>query len=219
KVAFEKKYGIKKENAFIITRGYDKKAYENIKKEKKPKLLKDNKINLVYTGEIFSKLRDVTPFISALNKIKDSNKELYNKINILFFGNIDSYEIKEKLKAIDIVKVNDRINYKEALKYMIHSDVLLVFGNKNSKQIPAKIYDYLGAEKPILIILGDEKDPIKNIVSTIDKCKVCNNTLEEITYNLNNIVYDIESGKVFNECNEYEWENVTYRLNNILNLK
>ncbi|MPQ44237.1 glycosyltransferase, partial [Clostridium tarantellae] len=55
---FISKYGIKNKNTFIITRGYDKNSYSKIKNYKKPNLLKNDKINIVYTGEIFSKLRD-----------------------------------------------------------------------------------------------------------------------------------------------------------------
>ncbi|ETJ29171.1 hypothetical protein Q604_UNBC16286G0001, partial [human gut metagenome] len=42
--------------------------------------------------------------------------------------------------------VSGRIPFDEALKYMLNGDILLLFGNKNSKQIPAKIYDYFGAK-------------------------------------------------------------------------
>ena len=41
---------------------------------------------------------------------------------------------------------------------MLNSQVLLLFGNKNSKQIPAKVYDYFGAEGLIFVILGDENE-------------------------------------------------------------
>ena len=53
-------------NLFIISRGYDKELYENIEKEEKPKLLFENKINIVYTGEIIENIRDIKPFIEAI---------------------------------------------------------------------------------------------------------------------------------------------------------
>ena len=43
---------------------------EEIKKSLTPKLINKEKVNFVYAGEIFSKLRDVRPFIEALNNIK-----------------------------------------------------------------------------------------------------------------------------------------------------
>ena len=68
------------------------------------------------------------------------------------------------------VNVSPRIPYREALAYMLNSDVLLFFGNKNSKQIPAKIYDYFGVDGIFLLFLGDENDPIKDVVKNKDKC-------------------------------------------------
>ena len=157
-------YNIPVEKTYIVTRGYDENQYEEIKKSLTPKLINKEKVNFVYAGEIFSKLRDVRPFIEALNNIKDTNISLYNDLNVMFFGNIDDEEIKNKLMAVDNINVSPRIPYDEALAYMLNSEVLLLFGNKNSKQIPAKIYDYFGADGIIFVILGDENDPIKDVV-------------------------------------------------------
>ena len=187
-------YNIPIEKTFIVTRGYDEKQYKEIKEKSNPKLIEKEKINFVYAGEIFSKLRNVNPFIYALNVIKNENIDLYNKLNIMFFGNIDSDEVKNKLNVIDKVSVSPRIPYDEALGYMLNSQVLLLFGNKNSKQIPAKVYDYFGAEGLIFVILGDENDPIKDVVKNKEKCIVVNNNVDEIVNGINKIASMIELG-------------------------
>ena len=46
---------------------------------------------------------------------------------------------------------------------MLNGDVM-IFGNKNSKANPAKIYDYFGADGIIFVILGDDKDPMLDVV-------------------------------------------------------
>lgn len=122
-------------NLFIISRGYDKELYENIEKEEKPKLLFENKINIVYTGEIIENIRDIKPFIEAIKMLES---KLFNRLNILFFGNIDNNSLIEQLKEFKNIKINKRIDFKEALRYIIHSDILLFLGNKSSMQIPAK---------------------------------------------------------------------------------
>ena len=124
-------YNIPVEKTYIVTRGYDENQYEEIKKSLTPKLINKEKVNFVYAGEIFSKLRDVRPFIEALNNIKDTNISLYNDLNVMFFGNIDDEEIKNKLMAVDNINVSPRIPYDEALAYMLNSEVLLLFGNQN----------------------------------------------------------------------------------------
>ena len=209
-------YNIPIEKTFIVTRGYDEKQYKEIKEKSNPKLIEKEKINFVYAGEIFSKLRNVNPFIDALNVIKNENIDLYNKLNIMFFGNIDSDEVKNKLNAIDKVSVSPRISYDEALGYMLNSQVLLLFGNKNSKQIPAKVYDYFGAEGLIFVILGDENDPIKDVVKNKEKCIVVNNNVDEIVNGINKIASMIELGIKHGAIEEYKWLYISKRLNDIL---
>ena len=209
-------YNIPIEKTFIVTRGYDEKQYKEIKEKSNPKLIEKEKINFVYAGEIFSKLRNVNPFIDALNVIKNENIDLYNKLNIMFFGNIDSDEVKNKLNAIDKVSVSPRISYDEALGYMLNSQVLLLFGNKNSKQIPAKVYDYFGAEGLFFDILGDKNDPIKDVVKNKEKCIVVNNNVDEIVNGINKIASMIELGIKHGAIEEYKWQYISKRLNDIL---
>ena len=211
-----KTYNINPKDTYIITRGYDSKVYSDIKQSELPMLINNNMINVVYAGEIFSKLRDIRPFINALKRIKEDNSSLYEKLNILFFGNIDNEEVRSKLLEIDKVKVSNRIPYKEALSYMINADILLLFGNKNSKQIPAKIYDYFGCKAYILVILGDENDPILDVVSNLEKCKVSNNNIENINDGIIELTNRIINGNKSNEIEEYEWENISKKLDLIL---
>ena len=211
-----KTYYINPKDTYIITRGYDSKVYSDIKQSELPMLINNNMINVVYAGEIFSKLRDIRPFINALKRIKEYNSSLYEKLNILFFGNIDNEEVRSKLLEIDKVKVSNRIPYKEALSYMINADILLLFGNKNSKQIPAKIYDYFGCKAYILVILGDENDPILDVVSNLEKCKVSNNNIENINDGIIELTNRIINGNKSNEIEEYEWENISKKLDLIL---
>ena len=209
-------YNIPVEKTYIVTRGYDENQYEEIKKSLTPKLINKEKVNFVYAGEIFSKLRDVRPFIEALNNIKDTNISLYNDLNVMFFGNIDDEEIKNKLMAVDNINVSPRIPYDEALAYMLNSEVLLLFGNKNSKQIPAKIYDYFGADGIIFVILGDENDPIKDVVENKNKCVVVNNTADEIVSGINKIISMIKNGEKYGPIEEYKWQYISKKLNDIL---
>ena len=211
-----KTYNINPKDTYIITRGYDSKVYSDIKQSELPMLINNNMINVVYAGEIFSKLRDIRPFINALKRIKEYNSSLYEKLNILFFGNIDNEEVRSKLLEIDKVKVSNRIPYKEALSYMINADILLLFGNKNSKQIPAKIYDYFGCKAYILVILGDENDPILDVVRNLEKCKVSNNNIENINDGIIELTNRIINGNKSNEIEEYEWENISKKLDLIL---
>ena len=213
---YVKTYNIPIEKTYILTRGYDSNSYRDVKALGVPGKINNSKVNFVYAGEIFSKLRDVNPFIDAVNQIKEKDIQLFNSLNILFFGNIDDKSIEGKLKSIENVSVSPRIPYKEALSYILNSEVLLLFGNKNSKQIPAKIYDYFGTEGRIFVILGDENDPIKDVVLNNEKCIVVNNNKDEIIEGINKVINLIKENKLTKPLKEYEWANISERLNEIL---
>jgi len=206
-----------KKKTFILNRGFDAKLYDKLFHEEIPRLIKKDKINMIYTGEIFSKLRDIKPFIKAIEEIKDENKEAYNLLNVLFFGNIDDIEGKKKLQNLEVTKVSPRIPFDEALKYMLNGDVLLLFGNKNSKQIPAKIYDYFGTKGRIVVIYGDENDPIKRIVKDNKKCIVTENNTQEIKNKIYKVI-EMHKNKAI-DCEpdfNYEWNSIVEKLNYIL---
>lgn len=211
-----KTYNIPEDRTFIITRGYDEIQYNNIKKSSNPVQIDKGKLNFVYTGEIFTKLRNVRPFIEALNTIKINDIDLYNKINVLFFGNIDDEEVKKDLIANKNTKVSQRIPYNEALGYMLNADVLLLFGNKNSKQIPAKVYDYFGTDGYIFVILGDENDPIKEVVINKEKCIIVNNNKEDILDGIIKLLRLLNKNKRIGPIEEYQWKYISGKLNKIL---
>lgn len=208
---------IKKDNTYILNRGFDAQLYDKLKKEEVPEHIKKDKINIIYTGEIFSKLRNIKPFIKALEEIKKEDAAAFSKLNVLFFGNIDDIEAKKKLKNLECADAFPRIPFNEALKYMLNGDILLLFGNKNSKQIPAKIYDYFGAEGRIFVIYGDSNDPIKRICAKHEKCISCDNDAEKIKNDILNMVRMYDNNKL--KCsrdNNYEWDAIAGRLCSIL---
>jgi len=92
-----------------------------------------------------------------------------------------------------------------------------LFGNKNSKQIPAKIYDYFGAKGRIFVIYGDENDPIKRVVENNQKCIVTENKVQGIKDKIYELIEMHKNKEI--DCDpdfNYEWNSIVERLNNIL---
>lgn len=202
---FKKRYKkISENNSFIIKRAYDEEIYKKILKKPYDK----KNIRIKYIGEIFTKLRDITPFLESIKTIKEKDIEFFKNLNIEFYGNIDEESLKEKILKEDLIRLKKRIDFNEAIENIINSDILIVFGNKNSKQIPAKIYDYLGSEGFILVILGDEKDPLRKLCLNIENCFIVENNVLDIEKELYNII------KILNKENislhrrpEFSYEN------------
>lgn len=117
-------------------------------------------ITLVHSGVLYPEERDPKPFFTALAALKRNGKISAQDLQIILraTGSDGLYQpMIAELGIGDIVRLEPMITYREALREMLRADVLLLFqGSVCNHQIPAKIYEYYRAGKPILALV----DPI-----------------------------------------------------------
>ncbi|MES2018662.1 MAG: polysaccharide deacetylase family protein [Pseudomonadota bacterium] len=107
-------------------------------------------LTLVHSGVLYDTGRDPSPFFAAIAALKISPAKL--RVILRAPGEIDDINaLVAKYQVGDIVKVEPPVPYREALQEMLAADGLIVFqGTPFNTQIPAKIYEYFRARKPIL---------------------------------------------------------------------
>lgn len=110
--------------------------------------------NLFFFGR-FRRLSPVSPIIDMLEQIGRQDLQFLNKIRIHSFGMAE----KEQLSEIEAKGFDSHFIYQEpvmpeqSLSVLKKADILLLSTNKvRSNIIPAKLWDYLAAGKPILSI-------------------------------------------------------------------
>ncbi|WP_342542134.1 hypothetical protein MHH33_14445 [Paenisporosarcina sp. FSL H8-0542] len=134
---------------------------------------------LGYFGDYFSKDRNISPLYEAVSILGD---------NLLICGN-SNLEIK-KLKNIQI---NPRVNLEQVNIFEKECDLLICLCNKNSTQIPGKVYHYAGTEKPILIILdGEYKNELREYFQQFNRYFLCENNVDSI----NKAIREIKCSKL-----------------------
>lgn len=208
------KYDLNPKKTSIVLRGYDKQQYIDIinKESLNLKGIEFNKLNIVYVGTIYRHLRDINPLYNALNLLKSNDINLYNKLNIIFVGQFDHYSDQEKLQKHNNIKIYPLVPYKQALRYTVKADVLLLYGNKESTQVPGKVYEYLGSPAIILTLLGDLNDELKDIMEDVKKGPVILNDENELYLALKKLAEDYISNNLnenwMKPVGKYEWENV-----------
>ncbi|MEH7187241.1 hypothetical protein, partial [Bacillus toyonensis] len=205
------KYDINPNVTNVIYRGYDDTLYHDIEQEKKiPIELKNDKINIVHTGTIYKELRDIGPLCTALEKLRIENYNLFKKIHVLFIGQFTDIQDENRMKNLENVTIKSLMPYKEALKYVVYADVLLLYGNQNSTQVPGKVYEYLGSRAAVLTVLGDEKDELKDLMEQVNKGPIVLNNEEDIF----DAIKSLERRESSNQLSwsqkvaEYKWINV-----------
>jgi hypothetical protein len=121
---------------------------------------KPGQLTLVHSGILYPKERDPRAFFAALSKLKIAGMINADQLQIVLraTGSDDLY--RSQLVALnlqDIVRLEPPIAYREALREMLRADGLLLFqGSVCDHQVPAKIYEYYRATRPILALVGPE---------------------------------------------------------------
>ncbi|MCQ8103110.1 glycosyltransferase [Methylomonas sp. SURF-2] len=143
----------------LIPNGFDEENFVNAERSQAFKdvlLSKPNKIVLLHSGVIYPSERDPSHFFFALAELKQFNQIKADQLRIILRATghdallqrmIDECDLK------DIVFLEPGIAYEMALAEMLAVDGLLIFQASNcNHQVPAKIYEYLRAGKPILAL-------------------------------------------------------------------
>ncbi|MCK5220353.1 MAG: glycosyltransferase, partial [Candidatus Aminicenantes bacterium] len=144
----------KKDNVYTILNGYDEEDFASLPETI---LLKKRKLNIVFTGRIeFSyKYNTIDPFINAVRKIKENDKDLAYKIRFHFAGDLTT---REKSSMNDLVSdgifmLYGHVDRKDSLSIQRDADILLIFSQHDRPSaVPLKYFEYLYWKKPIIAL-------------------------------------------------------------------
>lgn len=135
-----------------IRNGYDEEDF-SIADGRKPQRT-DDKILLVHSGILYPSERDPRQFFEAVRDLRDAGtiSASNTEIRLRATGHDDYHSaLILKMGIEDIVRLEAGIAYIDALAEMMVSDGLLLFQASNcNDQVPAKVYEYFRAKKPIL---------------------------------------------------------------------
>lgn len=183
------------DDVVIISHGFDHEDFEKIPAQPKPQ----NKMVLMYSG-IFMVYNSPAYLLKAFKQLTIERPDIASNIELHFVGFLrkENQKLIRKLKIQAFVKDHGYVNHDESIAKLKSADVLwfMVGRRRNIDAIlPGKVYEYIGAKKPILacvpegaakmaieesgagfICSPDNIDEIKNtILKVYDQYK--NNTL------------------------------------------
>ncbi len=118
---------------------------------------------LLHSGALYPSERDPRSFFSAVARLRKAGKITPETLQIrLRAPGFDSYHhnLLKESRIEDIVTISAALPYREALREMLDADGLLLFQASNcNNQVPAKLYEYLRARRPILALTDPEETP------------------------------------------------------------
>ena len=167
----------------IIENGFDPDDWDDIPLHS----WSDQKIRLMYSGQIYAGKQDPSPLLEGLLRLKNHHAELAQKMEVLFFGwNLDW--LSQRIDAFglqDIVNVNEPKLRKEILGLQRSVDIL-IFLDWNAPKVngilTGKLFEYLFSGKPILGIGSTVESAAGELMASLGVGYLAGNSVEKITY-------------------------------------
>lgn len=121
----------------------------------------EHPFRILHLGALYNG-RDPRPFLSGLALLKREGVVDADHFELHFvgvgrtYGQISVEKFAHDLGISDVVQFRDWIPHAEAQAAIEAADLLLLFAQHQPQQVPNKLYEYLGARKPILALADDE---------------------------------------------------------------
>jgi glycosyltransferase involved in cell wall biosynthesis len=118
-------------------------------------------LRVLYLGTLYYG-RDPRPLFNALAELRRSRRLPAGEFQFLFVGHCRWFhehsvrELASQAGIEDVVSIHDPVSQVEAQSLLLEADVLLLLAQRQPDQVPHKLYEYLGAARPILAFVDEE---------------------------------------------------------------
>lgn len=150
---YRQRYPDRAEDLVLLENGYDEDTFSGLE----PGIpLVENKLTLLHSGLIYPRERNPRFLFEAVSLIRRGSPDLAARLKLRFRAPVHDallHRLATEFGIEDQVETLPPIGYREALSEMVRADGLLILqaGNCNA-QVPAKLYEYLRAKRPILAL-------------------------------------------------------------------
>ena len=160
---YRKRYpSLSAERCLLIPNGYDEEDFAHLRPSVQPAGDVDRPLQLVHTGVIYPEERDPTAFFSALSRLKRDGRIDAKSVRIDLRASGFEERYSRALRQLgidDFVHLSPHLPYRQTLQECVDADALLLLqGASCNHQIPAKAYEYLRAQRPILALTSEGGD-------------------------------------------------------------
>jgi len=145
-----------------IPNGYDEESFSTAEKNIIIDKSNSNKITLLHSGLIYPVERNPTAFFAALSELHSEGQISPDWLTIMLRASGHDDFCRNQAETLGItpyIKFGTSIPYIDSLKEILSASGLLIFQSSIcNQQIPAKIYEYIRARKPVLALTDEQGD-------------------------------------------------------------
>ena len=136
----------------VLENGYDEALFVDAERGFTPS--SRTCIRLVHAGVLYPQERDPTAFLQAVAEMRDQGLLREGEVEFILRGSGHEDLYRPRIAAAQLaglVKLEGAVGYREALVEMLDADALMLFQSAGCNfQIPAKVYEYFRARRPIV---------------------------------------------------------------------
>lgn len=140
---------------FVVYNGFDEEYFNGLDKISAP----ENKFVISYSGTIYPH-QQLEMFLEGLSQFVSEQKIEPGKLEVHFYGLDAQPAAKSRVLSYNsslnkFLFSFPRIPYAQLIREMRASHLLLLLSRKDAHWLNAKVFDYLGVQRPILLVEND----------------------------------------------------------------
>jgi len=160
---YRERYADAADRIVVLENGYDEESFAEVEADEVASgPLNPGFTTLVHSGIVYPSERDPTQLFVALRQMKEAGDFRRRQLRVRFRAAVHDgllQSLAEQYAVRECVEICPPVPYKDALREMLQADALLVMQASNcNEQIPAKIYEYLRARRPIVCLTDRRGD-------------------------------------------------------------
>jgi glycosyltransferase involved in cell wall biosynthesis len=155
----------------VIENGYDEDTFQRAQASapRQRDTVPGRPVTLLHSGIIYASERDPTQLFAALASLKRAGRISAVALQLVLRASGSEHDYRARLAALDIsdiVRLEPAIDYLPALQEILSADGLVILQAANcNEQVPAKLYEYLRAQRPILALTDAAGDTARTLMA------------------------------------------------------
>jgi glycosyltransferase involved in cell wall biosynthesis len=208
-----KNYGLSERKITVIEQGF-REARSNTQQELSRVASLDlpkNRFWIFFSGNFYQDFRNPKVLLSALKTRPE--------ISLVYAGSTPDWLMRLIGPLGRQIRCLGRLSHEDTLAVQRAAPALLNLGNQQARQVPGKIFEYLGARRPVLHVALNEADESGSLLDRCGRGIAVKNDPEEICAALDRLGSSWTNGSLSSDwdlsaeaVNEFSWDQLANRL-------
>ncbi len=215
----------------LIENGYDEEIFSKVEETNSKNTAINKPFVLLHSGFVYTSERNPIQFFEALSSLLQQKLIAADSFKVMLRATYNDAYIQKLIDQYgigSIVFVAPPVSYQEALSEMLTADGLLIIQASNcNNQIPAKLYEYVRARRPILALTDVKGDTaskllslgIKSIAQLDSKEDIAHKLLQFIELVKNNTARIVPMDEIMTNSRKFRTEELVSLLEKVTELK